>query len=196
MSNPIRKKLVIVGDGSCGKTSLLIRFCKDEFNENYVPTVFETYVADITFRNKTVELALWDTAGQEDYDRLRPLSYPDTDIFLLCFAVDSLDSLENVTEKWLPEIRHYCPSVPIVMAGLKKDVRSLITPSNTLPNGKTKLITFDQGFCVSQIIHANSYCECSARTCEGVREVFEKCVEAALQTSKQRSKHRISCSLL
>lgn len=56
MSNPVRKKLVIVGDGACGKTSLLIRFCRDEFNENYVPTVFETYVADITFRNKTVRL--------------------------------------------------------------------------------------------------------------------------------------------
>lgn len=50
-----------------------------------------------------VELALWDTAGQEDYDRLRPLSYPDTDVILMCFSVDSPDSLENIPEKWTPE---------------------------------------------------------------------------------------------
>ena len=85
----IRKKLVIVGDGACGKTCLLIVFSKDQFPEVYVPTVFENYVADIEVDNKQVELALWDTAGQEDYDRLRPLSYPDTDVILMCFSIDS-----------------------------------------------------------------------------------------------------------
>ncbi|KFO36007.1 Rho-related GTP-binding protein RhoB [Fukomys damarensis] len=99
----IRKKLVVVGDGACGKTCLLIVFSKDEFPEVYVPTVFENYVADIEVDGKQVELALWDTAGQEDYDRLRPLSYPDTDVILMCFSVDSPDSLENIPEKWVPE---------------------------------------------------------------------------------------------
>ena len=65
----------------------------------YVPTVFENYVADVEVDGKHVELALWDTAGQEDYDRLRPLSYPDSHVILICFAVDSPDSLENVQEK-------------------------------------------------------------------------------------------------
>ncbi|KAJ1498683.1 hypothetical protein HMI55_004802, partial [Coelomomyces lativittatus] len=65
----------------------------------YVPTVFENYVADIDVDGKRVELALWDTAGQEDYDRLRPLSYPDSHVILICFAIDSPDSLENVNEK-------------------------------------------------------------------------------------------------
>ena len=67
----VRRKLVIVGDGECGKTCLLIVFSRDEFPEVYVPTVFETYVASIDVDNRQVELALWDTAGQEDYDRLR-----------------------------------------------------------------------------------------------------------------------------
>jgi hypothetical protein len=61
--------------------------------------VFENYVADVEVDNKHVELALWDTAGQEDYDRLRPLSYPDSHVILICFAVDSPDSLDNVQEK-------------------------------------------------------------------------------------------------
>ncbi len=67
-----------------------------------------------------VELALWDTAGQEDYDRLRPLSYPDTDVILMCFSIDSPDSLENIPEKWTPEVRHFCPNVPIILVGNKK----------------------------------------------------------------------------
>lgn len=64
-----------------------------------MPTVFENYVADVEVDGKRVELALWDTAGQEDYDRLRPLSYPDSHVILICFAVDSPDSLDNVQEK-------------------------------------------------------------------------------------------------
>ena len=67
-----------------------------------------------------VELALWDTAGQEDYDRLRPLSYPDTDVILMCFSIDSPDSLENIPEKWTPEVKHFCPLVPIILVGNKK----------------------------------------------------------------------------
>ena len=67
-----------------------------------------------------MELALWDTAGQEDYDRLRPLSYPDTDVILMCFSIDSPDSLENIPEKWTPEVKHFCPNVPIILVGNKK----------------------------------------------------------------------------
>uniref|UniRef100_A0A8C1NC25 Rho-related GTP-binding protein RhoA-D n=2 Tax=Cyprinus carpio TaxID=7962 RepID=A0A8C1NC25_CYPCA len=120
----IRKKLVIVGDGACGKTCLLIVFSKDQFPEVYVPTVFENYIADIEVDSKQVELALWDTAGQEDYDRLRPLSYPDTDVILMCFSIDSPDSLENIPEKWTPEVKHFCPNVPIILVGNKKDLRN------------------------------------------------------------------------
>uniref|UniRef100_A0A2K6SA31 Ras homolog family member C n=1 Tax=Saimiri boliviensis boliviensis TaxID=39432 RepID=A0A2K6SA31_SAIBB len=83
----IRKKLVIVGDGAC----LLIIFSKDQFLEVYVPTVFENYIADVEVDCKQVELALWDTAGQDDYDRQRPLSYPDTDVILMCFSINSPD---------------------------------------------------------------------------------------------------------
>ena len=73
---------------------------------------------------KTVELALWDTAGQEEYDRLRPLSYPDVDILLVCFAVDNEVSLENVKDMWFPEVNHYCPGIPIILVGTKSDLLS------------------------------------------------------------------------
>ena len=66
---------------------------------------------------------LWDTAGQEDYDRLRPLSYPDRHVILICFAVDSPDSLDNVQEKWISEVMHFCQNLPIILVGCKKDLR-------------------------------------------------------------------------
>ena len=62
-------------------------------------TVFENYVADVEVDGKHVELALWDTGGLEDFDRLRPLSYPDSHVILICFNIANPDSLDNVLEK-------------------------------------------------------------------------------------------------
>jgi small GTP-binding protein len=69
-------------------------------------------------------LGFWDTAGPEDYDRLRPLSYPHTDIFVVCFSLVSPASFENVQAKWVPEIRHHCPNTPFILAGTKLDLLS------------------------------------------------------------------------
>ncbi|RZC37617.1 Ras, Miro, and/or Arf domain containing protein [Asbolus verrucosus] len=189
----IRKKLVIVGDGACGKTCLLIVFSKDQFPEVYVPTVFENYVADIEVDGKQVELALWDTAGQEDYDRLRPLSYPDTDVILMCFSVDSPDSLENIPEKWTPEVKHFCPNVPIILVGNKKDLRNDPNTINELKKMKQEPVKPQDGRSMAEKINAFAYLECSAKSKEGVREVFENATRAALQVKKKK-KHR--CALL
>jgi len=190
----IRKKLVIVGDGACGKTCLLIVFSKDQFPEVYVPTVFENYVADIEVDGKQVELALWDTAGQEDYDRLRPLSYPDTDVILMCFSIDSPDSLENIPEKWTPEVRHFCPNVPIILVGNKRDLRQDPSTVNELKKMKQEPVRIEEGKSMSEKIGAYAYLECSAKTKEGVRDVFETATRAAL--SIKRKARKIKCTLL
>ena len=182
----IRKKLVIVGDGACGKTCLLIVFSKDQFPEVYVPTVFENYVADIEVDGKQVEFAWLDTAGQEDYDRLRPLSYPDTDVILMCFSIDSPDSLENIPEKWTPEVKHFCPNVPIILVGNKKDLRNDETTKWELQKMKQEPVRGDQGREMSEKINAFAYLECSAKSKEGVREVFETATRAALQVKKKK----------
>jgi len=189
----IRKKLVIVGDGACGKTCLLIVFSKDQFPDVYVPTVFENYVADIEVDGKQVELALWDTAGQEDYDRLRPLSYPDTDVILMCFSIDSPDSLENIPEKWTPEVRHFCPNVPIILVGNKKDLRNDPQTLRELSKMKQEPVRPEQGRAMAEQIGAYAYLECSAKTKDGVREVFETATRAALQVKK---KPKRKCNIL
>ncbi|KAL3318417.1 GTP-binding protein Rho1 [Cichlidogyrus casuarinus] len=186
MSAAIRKKLVIVGDGACGKTCLLIVFSKDQFPEVYVPTVFENYVADIEVDNKQVELALWDTAGQEDYDRLRPLSYPDTDVILMCFSIDSPDSLENIPEKWNPEVKHFCSNVPIILVGNKKDLRNDPETIKDLAKMKQEPVKPEDGKSMADRIGAYAYMECSAKNKDGVREVFIKATEAAMATKKKK----------
>ncbi|XP_074019378.1 rho-related GTP-binding protein RhoC isoform X4 [Numenius arquata] len=170
----IRKKLVIVGDGACGKTCLLIVFSKDQFPEVYVPTVFENYI--------------------EDYDRLRPLSYPDTDVILMCFSIDSPDSLENIPEKWTPEVKHFCPNVPIILVGNKKDLRNDEHTRRELAKMKQEPVKPEEGRDMANRINAFGYLECSAKTKEGVREVFEMATRAGLQVRK--NKRRRGCPLL
>ena len=116
-------KLVVVGDGGVGKSCFLICATTQHFPCNYVPTVFDNYSANIMVKGKPFSVGLWDTAGQEDYDRLRPLSYPATDVFVVCFDVANRSSFQNVTEKWIPELRHFVPDVPVLLLGTKTDLR-------------------------------------------------------------------------
>ncbi|KAF1742896.1 hypothetical protein MXB_351, partial [Myxobolus squamalis] len=189
----VRKKLVIVGDGSCGKTSLLIVFSRGQFPTVYVPTVFENYVADITVDEKRYELALWDTAGQEDYDRLRPLSYPNTDVILMCFSIESPESISNIKDKWTPEVKHFCPNVPIVLVGNKKDLRYDEDIIKDLAKSKLKPVSPEEGMDMCQTIGGHAYHECSAKSKDGVCEIFETAIRASFMCKKKRTK---ACTIL
>ncbi|RKO97292.1 hypothetical protein CXG81DRAFT_28856 [Caulochytrium protostelioides] len=189
----IRRKLVIVGDGACGKTCLLIVFSKGTFPSVYVPTVFENYVSDVEVDGKHVELALWDTAGQEDYDRLRPLSYPDSHVILICFAIDSPDSLDNVQEKWISEVLHFCAGLPIILVGCKLDLRHDPKVIEELRRSHQSPVTEEEGRAVSNKIGAYKYLECSARTQEGVKDVFDHATRAALLV---RHRRKSKCTML
>ncbi|GMT33856.1 hypothetical protein PFISCL1PPCAC_25153, partial [Pristionchus fissidentatus] len=97
-------KCVVVGDGAVGKTSMLFAYTTNTFPSVHKPTVFDNLAVMVEVRGEPYTLGLFDTAGQEDFARLRPLSYPETDIFLVCFSVVSPTSFENVKENWVPEI--------------------------------------------------------------------------------------------
>ncbi|KAK5009129.1 P-loop containing nucleoside triphosphate hydrolase protein [Cryomyces antarcticus] len=175
------KKLVVVGDGGCGKTCLLISYSKGVFPEKYVPTVFENYITHTEHggTGKIVELALWDTAGQEEYDRLRPLSYPETDLLFVCFAIDCPNSLENVMDKWYPEVLHFCPTTPLILLGLKSDLRNKRTCIDLLKTQGLTPVTQAQGQAVAKRMDA-IYLECSSKEMSGVHEIFETAVNIAV----------------
>mmetsp|Transcript_11261 Transcript_11261/g.17036 ORF Transcript_11261/g.17036 Transcript_11261/m.17036 type:complete len:264 (-) Transcript_11261:250-1041(-) len=174
-----RIKLVIVGDGAVGKTCLLITFATGHFPEEYVPTVFENYCAKMKINDKPVLLHLWDTAGQEDYDRLRPLSYPDSNIVLLCFSTTSKNSFESVSEKWHKEVKHYLPDVPIILVGTKVDLRD---SKQQDPNAETtEYVTTKEGEDLANEIEAAKYMEVSAKDGGApLQEVFLECVKIVL----------------
>ncbi|CAO1615974.1 unnamed protein product [Parajaminaea phylloscopi] len=176
---PIRRKLVIVGDGACGKTSLLCVFAIGEFPKQYEPTIFENYVAEIRLDGKPVQLALWDTAGQEEYERLRPLSYSQAHVILIAFSIDTPDSLENVTVKWIEEVRQICgPHLPVLLVGCKRDLRDSAIAKGKPLDGH--FVSREQGNEVAQQIGARSYHECSALLSEGVDDIFEAATRAAM----------------
>uniref|UniRef100_H3BEQ9 Ras homolog family member Ca n=1 Tax=Latimeria chalumnae TaxID=7897 RepID=H3BEQ9_LATCH len=148
--------------------------------------VFTNFIHPTHVLKTQVELALWDTAGQEDYDRLRPLSYPDTDVILMCFSIDSPDSLENIPEKWTPEVKHFCPCVPIILVGNKKDLRNDEHTRRELAKMKQEPVKPEDSRDMANRISAYGYLECSAKTKDGVREVFELATRAALLARKQK----------
>jgi cell division control protein 42 len=136
--------------------------------------VFDNYAVTVMIGDEPYTLGLFDTAGQEDYDRLRPLSYPQTDVFLVCFSVTSPASYENVREKWFPEVFHHCPGVPCLIVGTQIDLREDSAVREKLSRQKQAPISEEQGKQLAKELGAVKYVECSALTQRGLKNVFDE----------------------
>jgi len=179
-------KLVVIGDGAVGKTCLLISYANNKFPEDYIPTVFDNYVVNITAGNENIELGLWDTAGQEEYDRLRPLSYANANVFLICFSVVNPTSYENVSSKWYPEVIHFCPEVPQILVGTKIDLRKDESVIDKLKSSGQTPVTTEMGEQLAKKIKAIKYLECSAKTGESLKSVFDEAVKSVLFSNNKK----------
>ncbi|POS87713.1 Rho GTPase [Erysiphe pulchra] len=167
-------KCVVTGDGAVGKSELI---CKTPLKvDNTDKNSFDNYSASVMVDGKPISLGLWDTAGQEDYDRLRPLSYPQTDVFLICFSIVSPPSFDNVRAKWFPEIDHHAPSVPIILVGTKLDLREDHATLESLKQKRMDPVTYDQALIVAKEIRAHKYLECSALTQRNLKSVFDEAI--------------------
>ncbi|MBA0867078.1 hypothetical protein Goshw_027004, partial [Gossypium schwendimanii] len=233
-------KCVTVGDGAVGKTCLLISYTSNTFPTDYVPTVFDNFSANVVVDGNTVNLGLWDTAGQEDYNRLRPLSYRGADVFILAFSLISKASYENVAKKWIPELKHYAPGVPIVLVGTKLGMGWVGAPGLNLGHSANGLevhmslphrvsfytnvdeihfvssnvllfslaadlrddeqffidhpgstpISAAQGEELRKQIESPSYVECSSKTQQNVKAVFDSAIKVVLQPPKKMKKKK------
>lgn len=165
---------------------MLISYTTNKFPEEYVPTVFDNYNANVMVDAKAYNLGLWDTAGQEDYDRLRPLSYPQTDLFLVCFSVNSPTSYDNVKTKWYPELQLHAPGVPIILVGTKLDMR----------DGSSNSVTKARGEQLCAEIKGVKYMECSSRTQEGLKQVFDSAIQTVLSSRSAPVQKKRGCLIL
>ncbi|XP_060641956.2 rho-related GTP-binding protein RhoF [Anolis sagrei] len=191
-------KMVVVGDGGCGKTSLLLVYARGAFPEQYAPSVFEKYTTSVTVGKKEVFLHLYDTAGQDDYDRLRPLSYQNTNVVLICYDVMNPTSFENVMIKWSHEVNHFCRGIPIVLVGCKTDLRKDKEHLRRLRSAQQEPITYSQGEDASRQMNAHIYLECSAKFRENVEPIFQEAASIALNTMKKAKRQTKSkpCAIL
>jgi len=248
-------KLVVVGDGGVGKTSLLVSYTHNYFPGDYIPTVFEHYTANVVWsssknshrnnsgsgsssssgkraRNisghfsssssssnnnskspstpsrinnqgigigqrldslgspssprtpnsddKIVRLSLWDTAGQEDYDKLRPMSYPHTNVFMLCYSSVDPETALNIGRKWVPEIREHTPNVPIILVATKIDMRDHRSVVIKMNEKRTVPLSRDDGLQMVRDYKLDGFIECSALSKKGLMEAFDECIAAVV----------------
>lgn len=166
----IHLKAVVVGFGSVGKSSMIITHHTQIFPEDYIPYNASDMVPDCISCNldgQTFDLEIVDTAGAEDYDRVRPVVYPGTDVFILLFDVSgSSEAFAKLESYWFAELQYYCPDVPIILVASKIDLRDM--------NECT--IDSHQGRKMATAIHAACYFEISSRNRKGLTELFVEVV--------------------
>ena len=187
---------MVVGDGAVGKTCLLWVYANNSFPDEYVPTVFDNYSANVMVEGRTINLGLWDTAGQEDYDRLRPLSYPGTNVFLICFSVVNPASYENVKIKWHPEVTHHCQNVPLILVGTKSDLKQDPNYAKSMDEKGAKMKTAEDAEELRKAIKAVKYIECSAKTQHNIKQVFDECIKVVLFAKRKPVKAQKSSGCL
>ena len=179
-----------------GKTCVLVSYTTNAFPDQHIPTVFDNYSADVMVDSKRINLGLWDTAGQEDYDRLRPLSYPHTDFFLICFSLVSPASFENVRAKWATEISLNAPGVPFILVGTKMDLRTDQETLVSLRENRLLPISTKQGEALAKDLGAYTYVECSARTQKNLKQVFDEGIHCVLEAQNRPKRTSRKCTIL
>lgn len=162
-------KLVVIGDGTVGKTCMIMCFAQDSFPTTYVPTVFDAHHGFSKFNGREIMLDVWDTAGQEDLKRLRPLCYPGSDIFLVCFSLVDKESFKSACSNWIEELQELGPSnCPRLLVGTKADLRAEFEA-----DGKAgQCISTREGTKARDLCNFQGYIECSAKTGFNLSKVF------------------------
>ncbi|XP_073839552.1 rho-related GTP-binding protein RhoJ-like [Musca autumnalis] len=190
-------KCVVLGDSGAGKTSLLKAYIDKTYCRNPPPTMYVEYaVKTTTAAGLTSNLILCDATGVEDYNCVKRLCYPKSDVFLICCSVYEENCLENIRDNYLYDIRMCCPDVPIILVATKIDLRD--TSKDTLSKANKRILTFVEGQQIAKAIGAEEYLECSALNGTGVAEVFRAVATCGLNYRLSNAEHNYGwkCSLL
>lgn len=177
-------KCVVVGDYDSGKRPLLFTYATGKHPQEYEVMTFDGYSMTVMIGGKPYALSLHASFRPDEYDRLRPLMYPHTDVFLICFSVVNRTSFENIKEKWAPELRYWCPKIPFLVVGTEIEKR---TDPETLEKLKVmgkSIVSPDEGRAMAMKVFASEYLECSAMTQKGLKNVFDEAILAVIDDGK------------
>ncbi|KAM4603494.1 rho-related GTP-binding protein RhoH [Polymixia lowei] len=177
-------KCVLVGDSAVGKTALLVRFTSETFPDSYKPTVYENTGVEVYMDGVQISLGLWDTAGDDTFKQVRPMSYQQADVILICYSVANPNSLASVQNKWIAEVRQNLPRVPVLVVATQTDLREM------RPN-RASCISSADGRRVAHEVRAKGYLECSSLSNRGVQQVFEYAVRTAVHQARKQERRRL-----
>jgi len=194
--NSSKIKCVFLGDGAVGKTSLIVSYTTNGYPSEYIPTAIDTYDVVVHVDGDPVTFEMCDTPGQDDFDTLRPLVYPDTDVFLICFSVVSPSSFLNIREKWIPEIKKSrekgkkkaSKNVPIILVGTQSDLRNDVNTRVELAKYKEQPVTEIEAKKLAKDLGCVNFIETSALTQHNLKEVFDEAIMISLQGRQIREK--------
>ena len=146
--------------------------------------VFDNYSANVEAmkngKREQIKLMLYDTAGQEDYKQIRPLSYPGTSVFIVCYSVDNRTSFGNIKSAWIPEITEHCPGTPWILCGTKADLADDKQVVEVLRNRKSPIVTEGEGKKLAAALGGQVSLQCSAMTQKGLKEVFDRAISIGM----------------
>jgi len=171
-------RCVIVGDGAAGKTSMVISYTTNTFPSESIPSVADPYTKSLVVDGRRVQLEIVDTAGGDDFVRIRPQAYPNTDVFLIVHAVGAGNAAESV-RRWRDELRRLAPRVPLILVGSKKDLLGDANYLKSLASRGIEPMTAERGRKLAAELGLQDYRDCSALTQEGLKDVFETAVRWA-----------------
>ncbi|ESP02302.1 hypothetical protein LOTGIDRAFT_199832 [Lottia gigantea] len=189
-------KCVIVGDTCVGKTCLARRLAAHDFPTEYSPTMFDNYAATTIVDDQPYVLSLFDTAGQEEFDRLRALAYMNSDVFLLCFSVARPDTLQHAIDIWIPELKHYSPNTPIILIGTQIDIRDEQEAKSKSSVCHRDYVQTKEGISVASKLGAETYVECSSLTEAGIIRLKESAIDASNKSTKPRNNDCNCCQIV
>lgn len=177
--------VVIVGDERIGKTSLLTTYATGSFPRQYVPTIFDQKSRVIKHAAGTVCLELHDTAGQEEFDRLRLLSYPLADVFLVAFDISNPSSFQNIEPKWFPELKYHRPECPIVLVGTKVDLKDKQETVQKLRNKGQVMTSQEEINGLMERMEAKAFAEVSSKEEIALNELFDLATDVVLKNQQK-----------
>ncbi|CAN9502217.1 unnamed protein product [Ophioblennius macclurei] len=181
--NRLREELscMLVGDGAVGKTSMIISYIFNGYNKDYRQTAFDVFTGLVHVNGVPTRVKLIDTAGQEEFGHFRTLCYAHVDVFILCFSLVNPVSFDNISSKWIPQIRACNSTSPIILVGTQSDLHHNVSILIHLHQLGAAPVCHSRAKKLAHRIRAHDYVECSALTQHRLKDVFDRAVCAAIK---------------